>query len=186
MCEAITEDIIAEVVTREEILMYDDPSLNDIKKYTVEELYARLEEELNNIPAVFSADIPLHQRKVIFLYLSELYRRSVPWPEILDWWEYDVIRCECPSYRCELTALIERVDQFTVTKIMKPDDIRDQSGCCVRCHTKGSMLSKEASKRLHEKTVSSQLHEVLYYVKSFVKMELERLRKIKRIQLESI
>ena len=180
------EEITAEVVSREEMVMYDDPSLNDLKKYTIEELYTKLNEELMNIRTDFGTDIPSHERKVIFLYLSELYRRSVPWPDLLDWWEYDVVRCECPSYHCELTALIERVDKFTVHKIMRPDEIRDHSGCCARCHRKGSMLSKEDSIRVHEKTVASQLHEILYYVKTYVKMELEKLRKIKRIQLDSL
>ena len=175
MCESISQDILAEVVAREEMVMYDDPSLNDIKKLTVEELYARLDEMLTNDSSL----------QPIFLYLSELYRRCVPWPELLDWWEYDVVRCECPLYTCELSALIERVDEFTVTKMMSPDEIRDASGCCVRCHTK-PLLTKEESKKVHEETIHSQLKEILHYVKIYVKMELTKLRKIKKMQMDSI
>ena len=176
MCESLTEHIIAEVVSREEKVMYDDPSFIDLKKYTVEELYTKLDDALTtNISSI----------QPIVLYLSELYRRGVPWPELLDWWEYDVVRCECPVYDCELTALFERVDQFTVNKKMNPDEIRDKSGGCVRCHT-GPLLSKEESKEVHEQTIDSQLQEILHYVKIYVNMELVKLRKIKKMQMDSI
>jgi hypothetical protein len=186
----LMDEIVAEVVAREEMVMYDDPSLNDIKKFTVEELYAKLDEELTHkISQSFGTDITLlRTSKSIFVYLSELYRRCVLWPEILDWWEYDIVRCDCYGYNCEVTALMDEVDLFPVNREMSPDEIRDASGCCIRCHTSkcGPLLSKEDSKLVHEQKMASKLHEILYHIKNYVKMELTKLRKIKALQLANL
>ena len=176
----IMNEVIAEVVAREEMVMYDDAALNDIKKFTVEELYVKLDEELEQ------KSIP--SNKNILLYLSELYRRCIPWPELLDWWEYDVVRCECPIGNCEFIALMENVKHFTVFKKMQPDELRNVLGHCVKCCTnkEDPLLSKEESKLVHEKTIASQFHEVIYPIKKYVKMELTKLRKIKKLQLDSV
>jgi len=182
-------EVIAEAVTREEMVMYDDAALNDIKKFTVEELYSKLDEELTQKCKPSISDIQLlHTSKNIILYLSELYRRCVPWPELLDWWEYDVVLCECQIGNCEFTALMENVEHFTLYKKMQPDELRNVSGCCVRCRTnkEGPLLSKEESKLVHEKTIASQFHEIIYSIKKYVKMELIKLRKIKKLQLDSV
>lgn len=185
------DEIVAEVVAHEEMVMYDDACLNDIKKFTVEELYAKLDQELSLIYKKDESDTDitvLRTSQPIFVYLSELYRRCVPWPELLDWWEYDIVRCDCPGYNCEISALIEGIDSFPVNREMSPDEIRDASGCCIRCHTSkgGPLLSKEESKQVHEQKMASTLHEILYHIKNYVKMELTKLRKIKALQLASL
>ena len=183
------EEVIAEVVAREEMVMYDDAGLNDLKKFTVEELYVKLDEELEEKCKPSISDIQiLHTNKNILLYLSELYRRCIPWPELLDWWEYDVVRCECPIGSCEFIALMENVKHFTVFKKMQPDELRNVLGRCVRCRTNKEppLLSKEDSKLVHEKTMATQFHEVVYPIKKYVKMELTKLRKIKKLQMDSV
>jgi len=182
-------EVMAELVAREEMVMYDDASLNDIKKCTVEELYSKLDQELTLKckPSISEFQL-LHESKNIFLYLSELYRRCVPWPELLDWWEYDNVQCECPQGNCELSALIENVEHFTIFKKMQPDELRTVSGSCIRCcvNKDGPILSKEESKLVHEKTIASQFHQIIYLIKKYVKMELIKLRKIKSLQIDSL
>jgi hypothetical protein len=182
------DEIVAELVTHEEMVMYDDACLNEVKKYTVEELYAKLDEELTcKLSPSFGTDIALLRASgPIILYLSELYRRCVPWPELLDWWEYDIVRCDCYGFNCEVSALIDNVPTFPVNREMAPDEIRDASGCCIRCHHEGELLSKEESKRVHEQKMASKLHEILYHTKNYVKMELAKLRKIKAMQISSL
>ena len=184
------DEIVAEVVAREEMVMYDDACLNEAKKFTIEELYVKLDEELTQkISTSFATDITLlRTSQPIFVYLSELYRRCVPWPELLDWWEYDIVRCDCYGYNCEVSALVEDLVSFPVNREMGHDEIRDASGCCIRCHTSkcGPLLSKEESKLVHEQKIAAKLHEILYHIKNYVKMELSKLRKIKALQIASL
>ena len=162
--EIMAEVTHAEVVTHETMVMYDDEILSDIKCLTVEELYVRLDKELDSIDATsFYAELPsnpkeedLHKgrmkhlvnKHIILGYLSELYRRNVCSHLNIhsDWWKVDEIRCNIG----------------------------------------GPVLSKQESMDLHEQGVSLKYWTCFQGIKSTVKEDLIKLRKIREIQLTSL
>lgn len=106
--EIMAEVTHAEVVTHEQTVMYDDELLSDIKCLTVEELYVRLDKELEQIDeTTMKYSTQLERKKLIterlqkkkleyiLCYLCELYRRNMndhfvncPY---CKWWEiYDI------------------------------------------------------------------------------------------------
>jgi len=105
--EIMTEDTHAEVVTHEQTVMYDHELLSVMKCLTVEELYVRLDKELETIDETtlkyshqlerkhFITERLQKKLEYILCYLCELYRRNMndhfvncPY---CKWWEiYDI------------------------------------------------------------------------------------------------
>lgn len=182
----------AEVVTSDSTVIYDDPLLQDLKQFTVEELYEKLDQEITRM---YELKKP---HEGVVTYLSELYRRGISLEVETgknirhQWWEYDVVRCDgqmcqisCP-YR-NLTIKEEHLKR--IGRELAPDEIRSPHHLCVNCsQTNGGipLLSKEDSILLHQGKVSSQLVQVLRPISIYVKHELTKLKKIKAIHLASL
>jgi hypothetical protein len=190
----------AVVVTQDSTVMYDDPLLADMKCLTVEEIYENLDQEIEKWKPPL-----MDNRNQIIRYLSEIYRRNIQWPSELEWWEYDKVRCsqktacgyDCYysaefsinySYRYSyITKRPNSVVERRVGKILQPDEIRHHSGWCISCTPPSeAKLTKELSIKLHEETILRNFSAILYKITSFVKRELEKLRKIKSIQLSGL
>lgn len=179
--------IMAEVVTADSTVMYDETCLSDMKCLTIEEIYEILEQEMAKW-ADGSAATPLlllQNNSVILMHLSEIYRRNIQWPPELEWWEYDKVRCPQKSI-CGYNCPYSNSYPNRVGKILQPDEIRLQNGFCIDCTDPSPKLTKESSIKLHEQTVANQFWAVTQKIKPFVKRELEKLRKIKSIQLSCI
>jgi hypothetical protein len=195
----------AEVVITDSTVMYDGDLITDMKCLTVEEIYELLDKEFEKWTVPENPIGLFHNRSLVLRYLSEIYRRNIPWPSELEWWEYDIVRCsqktEC-GYDCYYSAKFSinysfrysyitkrsnSVVERRVGKILQPDEIRHHSGWCISCTPPSeAKLTKELSIRLHEQTVANQLWAIVYKIKPFVKRELEKLRKIKSIQLSGL
>jgi hypothetical protein len=192
--EIMAEVTHAEVVTHETMVMYDDELLTDIKCLTVEELYVRLDKELANLDGnSFHSELPsnpkeedrhkgrmkqLVNKHLILGYLSELYRRNVSSHLNIhsDWWKLDEIRCND-----------NRKETSCRGRLMEPDEVRHSNICCAKCRTdREPLLSKQESMDLHEHTVSEKYWATFSGIKSTVKDDLNKLRKIKEIQLASL
>ena len=194
--EIMSEVTHAEVVTHETMVMYDDELLSDIKCLTVEELYVRLDKELDAIDDTsYHTLLPskpneqdyhkarmkiLVNKHIILGYLSELYRRNIDHLVIhLEWWKLEEIRCS-------IKGQCRKFDYRG--KLMDPDEVRVSNSCCANCRTdREPVLSKQESMDLHEQGVSNNYF--IYFqgnFKSSVKEQLRKLRKIKEIQLTSL
>jgi hypothetical protein len=191
----------AVVVTQDSTVMYDDSLLVDMKCLTVEEIYENLDKEIEKWTAPVNPIVLLHNSSLVLRYLSEIYRRNIQWPSELEWWEYDKVRCNQKSacgYECQYSAEFsinysfrkthpKSVVEPRVGKILQPDEIRNPSGWCISCTLPSeAKLTIESSIRLHEQTVANQLWAIIHKIKPFVKRELEKLRKIKSIQLSGL
>ena len=200
--EIMAEVTHAEVVTHETMVMYDDEILSDIKCLTVEELYVRLDKELDAIDDTsYHTLLPskpneqdyhkarmkiLVNKHIILGYISELYRRNICHLTIhSEWWKLDEIRCSIrgPSQTPECIKF-----NHYGGRLMDPDEVRVSNSCCAKCRTdREPVLSKQESMDLHEQGVSKNYF--IYFqghFKSHVKEQLRRLRKIKEIQLASL
>jgi len=181
MAEAVTH---AEEVTHEITVMYDHPSLSEIKRLTVEELYVRLDQELDAIdPIKWKESLPSHstpedlhhcsmkqleRKEVILSYLCELYRRNIV-NFGLQWCEYDIVLCNINS---------------STKHEMGPEDIRSSPNCCEKHRAQHvPILSKKESMDLHERTITQQYWSGFETMKKYVKQTLRRHLKIKEIQL---
>ena len=182
----------AEVVTHEQTVLYDHELLSDIKCLSVEELYVRLGKELDSIDgATCYAELSsnpkeedkhkgrmkqLLNKHLILGYLSEFYRRGICcYLNIYsEWWKLDEIRCV--NTKCKAIHYLGRV--------MDPDEVRVSNTCCAKCKTdRDPLLSKQESMDLHEHCVSEKYWTGFQGIKETVKNELNKLRKIKEIQL---
>ncbi len=174
MAEAVTH---AEVVTHETTVMYDHPSLSEIKRLTVEELYVRLDQELDAIVPTKTYEDRMKQlerKEVILSYLCELYRRNVV-VYGTEWCEYDTVLCQ--YNKCN--------------RVMKPEDLRSLESACEICKlrtigtgiTISPMLSKKESMDLHERTVAEKYWTGFQIMKLYVKQSVRRLLKIKEIEI---
>ena len=192
--EIMAEVTHAEVVTHETMVMYDDELLSDIKCLTVEELYVRLDKELDAIDTTsYVALLPskpneqdyhkarmkiLVNKHIILGYLSELYRRNV-YSQMFnnaEWWEFDEIRCirNANATNCH-------------GRLMEPDEVRHSNECCAKCRTdREPILSKQESTDLHEHKVSENIWKGFQAVHFWLKKDLKKFRKIREIQLTSL
>jgi len=192
--EIMAEVTHAEVVTHEQMVMYDDELLSDIKCLTVEELYVRLDKELETIDGTsFQAELPsnpkqedfhkgrmkqLVNKHLIFGYLMELYRRNVysQMFNLTAWWEFDEIRCTRNANATNCHG-----------RLMEPDEVRHSNICCAKCRTdREPILSKQESMDLHEHQVTENLWKGLQSAHFWLKMDLKKLQKMKEIQLASL
>lgn len=198
--EILTEaeaEAVAVVVSQDSTVMYDDSILTEMKYLTIEEIYERLDQEFTKWTAPGSSTplILLQNSGVILRHLSELYRRNIQWPSELEWWEYDKVRCmekRVCGYSCIYSSESEQnyssrarrtLEEHRVGKIFQPDEIRCGTKC-TGCAIPGENRStKEESIKFHEQQVSTRLWSILHKIKLFIKKELEKLRKIKSIQM---
>ena len=193
--EIMAEVTHAEVVTHETMVMYNDEILSDIKCLTVEELYVRLDKELDAIDATsLYAELPsnpkeedLHKgrmkqlvnKHLILGYLSELYRRNVYSQMFnnVEWWEFDEIICQ--GLKCR--------EIHNRGRLMDPDEVRVSNSCCAKCRTdREPVLSKKESMDLHEQGVSENIFKGFQAVHFWLKKDLKKFRKIREIQLTSL
>ena len=193
--EIMAEVTHAEVVTHETMVMYDDELLSDIKCLTVEELYVRLDKELDAAigGTSFYAELPsnpkeedLHKgrmkqlvnKHIILGYLSELYRRNV-YSQMFnntEWWEFDEIRCNGNANGTNCRG-----------RLMEPDEVRVSNSCCAKCRTdREPVLSKQVSMDLHEHKVSENIWKGFQSVHMWLKKDLKKFQKIREIQLASL
>ena len=172
----------ARIVRPNEMTMYDDPLLQDLKQFTVEELYEKLDQE-------FAKNYDTYSTSTALTYLSELYRRGIPCP--VEWWEYDVMRCrggncykEChlKPYEIKLNKIRSHTTLYE-GRVLEPGEPVNSQGFCVKCAgygNGGSVLSKGYKEHLESMVLPKfPLHD-------FVKDELAKLKKIKAFQLASI
>jgi len=182
MTEVVTH---AEVVNPETTVMYDDDLLYEIKCLTVEELYVRLDKELDAIDAIKLTDSyptnvseedrhqgrlkQLSNKEAILSYLCELYRRNIL-VYGTEWADYNIVMCDVNS---------------CTRHEMGQDDLRSSSNCCEkhRARTDIPILSKKDSMSLHERTVSNQYWEGFHRLKVYLNPQLKKLRKIRELQL---
>ena len=184
--------IVAEIVAHESSVVYDIPH-NELKHWTVEELYEKLGDELAKkiCYKVFPGATLLHNCDEIFSCLSELYRKGIQWPPDLDWWNYDVVRCagnpspHCPPYLDDYETHV-RGEKTYLKRILKPDEIRNHGSHCIHCGSMSTMIDQELIPIAHEQMVSHQLREKLADLRPFVKRELEKIRKIKALQIKTM
>ena len=194
--EIMAEVTHAEVVTHETMVMYDDELLSDIKCLTVEELYVRLDKELDAIdqekmdwcPTTGKTPLSkqyedrmkqLERKDVIISYLCELYRRNLLVDQAPLWLDYDLVKCKGkPRGECMGN---------TNCGYMQPETIRIAKDCCVNCYpNSGITLTKKECIELHTQTVTEQCWKGFHTMKRYVKLRLQTLRKIKEIQLDSL
>ena len=191
IASAILEDVVAEVVTNDSNVMYDDPLLQDLKPFTVGELYEKLDQEITKMRECKKQ--PAHLEGVL-TYLAELYRRGIPCP--VEWWEYDVVRCRGNNCRkeCDLKPYEIKLKQFHhypmyESRVLEPDEVVNVGCCCVKCADQkngGPVLSKEKSIEIRESTAYAQFCKLSYTISIFVKDELAKLKKIRAFHLASI
>lgn len=192
--EFMAEVSHAEVVTHEQMVMYDHELLSDIKCLTVEELYVRLDKELDAINETsLYQELPskpkeedrhkgrmkqLMNKHLILGYLLELYRRNV-YSQMFnhtEWWEFDEIRCG--GKNCLKNCL---------GRLMDPDEVRVSNTCCAKCRDdREPILSKQESTDSHEYKVTESLWTGFQTVHFWLKKDLKKLRKLKEIQLASL
>ena len=176
-------EIMAEVVTHEMMVMYDDELLSEMKCLTVEELYVRLNKELDAIDLIqLQESYPsqateedkhqsrmkqLSNKDVILGYLCEFYRRQV---NIYGtgWLDYNIVMCK------------DRAQHE-----MGPEDLRSSPTCCEKCRSRTDIpiLSKKESMCLHERTVSQQYWTGFQTIKTHAIDQLKKMRKIKELHL---
>ena len=199
---AVAEVAEAVVVTPDSTVMYDDPLLQDLKEFTVEELYEKLDEELTE---KLKIQKPTPEDCVKILgYLSEFYRRGIHFQStnpdlmnrgknayrayerpqvVLEWWDYDVVNCS----HCH--------------KVIESDEIRSKSTnehsystYCLSCRVtfpdhdiKASLIqTKGQSIECHHRSIVYQLRQMLQVIKMSLDKSLSTLKKIKAIQLASL
>lgn len=176
------------IVRPNELTMYDEPLLQDLKQFTVEELYEKLDQEIDKMIYGKKQPAPLEG---MLTYLSELYRRGIPCP--VEWWEYDVLRCHGNNCRKEghLKSYEIKLNYNPMyeARLLEPGEPVNSQGFCVKCAgygNGGSVLSKEKSIEVHELIVRTQFGQSVFPLRDFVKDELAKLKKIKAFQLASI
>jgi hypothetical protein len=185
-------------------VMYDDPLLQGLKQFTVEELYEKLAQEITEklkCPKPTPEDCTQ-----ILGYLSEFYRRGIHFqstnPDLmnrgkqtyreyerphveLEWWDYDVVKCS--RSHCH--------------KVMETDEIRSKSThehsydtYCISCRgrfpdhdiTTSVIQTKEQSSECHRRSIVYQLRNMLQVIQWSLDKSRSTLKKIKALQLASI
>lgn len=184
----------AEVVTHEQTVMYDHELLSDIKCLTVEELYVRLDRELDAIDVqklpkwspeqnnVENRDQgilkQLSNKETILCYLCELYRRNIVFYGT-EWVDYGIVICK-GKYQSHEGGI-----SSSGYHLMQPNDLRSSPSCCEKCRVRTdiAILSKKESMDLHEQTISAQYWKGFNKMKPNVKTQLTKLRKIRELQI---
>jgi hypothetical protein len=184
----------AEVVSHETTVMYDDELLSDIKYLTVEELYVRLDKELEAIDQKKMDWCPstgktppskqyedrmkqLERKDVILNYLCELYRRNLLVQQAPIWLEHDSVKCK---------GMSRGESDYTKCGYMSPETIRISKYCCEKCYPNDKALSKKESMELHTQTVTEQCWKGFHDMKHYITGQLQTLRKVRDIQLSTI
>jgi len=186
-------------------VMYDDPLLQDLKQFTVEELYDKLDQEITEKLKIQKTTLEDYVQ--ILGYLSELYRRGIHFHStshhfmrignhftympferprvVLEWWDYDVVHCT------------------NCNKVMESDEICSKSTTehsfdkyCTKCYdtnkfhervSKSVLQTKEQSIECHHRSIVHQLRTILLYsIKSSLDKSRSTLKKIKALQMASI
>ena len=183
-------EIVAEVVTHETTVLYDDELLAEMKSLTVEELYVRLDKELDKIdPSKLYVGLSsepsekelhyarmkqLENQALILSYFCELYRRNI----II----YSDTFCDIDNVWC----------QKTTKHIMNPDDLRTTFDCCALCAKSvnpakpETVLSKKDSMDLHEQTITKQYMTWFENSKKSLKEKIRKLRKTRDLHLSVV
>jgi len=202
--EILEHFAVAEVVSPVPTVMYDDPLLQDLKGFTVEELYEKLDKELNEKMNYKLFQMPEDCVKILS-YLSELYRRGIHFQStnpdlmnprmfsyrpyervqaVLEWWDFDDVKCS----HCH--------------KLMETDEIRyktiHEHSCstyCISCKERHAfqddiktsvIQTKEQSIVCHRRSIVYQLRQLLQVLRWSLDKSMKTLKKIKALQLASI